>query len=124
MFNQESRSSGEIERSRLVSRTADGRKNVTNGPTAQTLSFPDSLVPLYIAFLAWDKFIATHDADGSAGAPKVPGESDSELDSDTEKVTRIALSILDDLIKEASASLDEEDLSSVKTSTREFVQEL
>ena len=79
---------------------------------------------MYIAFLAWDKFIATHDADGFAGAPKVPGENDSEVDFDTEKVTGIALTILDDLIKEASASLEDEDLDTVKTSTREFAQEL
>ena len=54
----------------------------------------------------------------------MPGENDSELESDTEKVTGIALTILDDLIKEANASLDDEDLISVKTSTGEFAQEL
>ncbi|KAF1955668.1 hypothetical protein CC80DRAFT_593887 [Byssothecium circinans] len=91
---------------------------------AQTLTFPDSLLPIYIAFLAWDKFVATHDKDALGGAPKIPGESDADVDADTEKVTGIALTITDELIKEASASPDEDDLATVKTQVRESVQEL
>jgi amyloid beta precursor protein binding protein 1 len=89
---------------------------------AQTLTFPDSLVPLYIAFLAFDEFAATHDKDALGGAPKVPGETDPEADA--EKMTGIAVKIMDDLINEAGTSLDDEDYSTVKTRTRGFVQEL
>ncbi|KAF2658731.1 hypothetical protein K491DRAFT_689802 [Lophiostoma macrostomum CBS 122681] len=89
---------------------------------AQELTFPDSLVPLYIAFLAFDEFVATHDKDGLGGAPKVPGESD--LEGDSEKVTGIAYKILNDLLKEAASTPDDDDLDTAKTRLGEFVQEI
>ncbi|KAF2800091.1 hypothetical protein K505DRAFT_370498 [Melanomma pulvis-pyrius CBS 109.77] len=89
---------------------------------AQNLTFPDSLVPLYIAFLAFDEFVATHDKDALGGAPKMPGETDAETDA--EKVTGIAFKIADDLIKEAGTFVEEPDYSDLKTRTGEFVQEL
>ncbi|CBX93963.1 hypothetical protein IAQ61_003836 [Plenodomus lingam] len=89
---------------------------------AQTMTFPESLVPLYLAFLAWDQYVATHDKDGLGGAPGVPGETDQPLD--TEKLTGIALQILEDLVKEAHADIDEDELSKVTTQTREFVAEM
>jgi amyloid beta precursor protein binding protein 1 len=90
--------------------------------TAQTLTFPDSLVPLYIAFLAFDEFVATHDKDALDSAPKMPGETDAEMD--TEEVIVIALKIVDDLISEAGTIVDESEYSTLKTRTGEFVQEL
>ncbi|KAF2129494.1 hypothetical protein P153DRAFT_396755 [Dothidotthia symphoricarpi CBS 119687] len=89
---------------------------------AQMLTFPDSLIPLYIAFLAWDEFTATQNKDGLGGAVKVPGETDQTADS--EKLTGIALKIADDLIKEAASPLDEDDYAAVKTQIGEFAQEL
>jgi amyloid beta precursor protein binding protein 1 len=89
---------------------------------AQTLTFPDSLIPLYIAFLAWDEFAATHEKDGLNGAPGIAGETDP--DSDTEKLTGIAFKIADDLVKEASASIDEDEYATVKTQIGEFAGEL
>jgi amyloid beta precursor protein binding protein 1 len=80
------------------------------------------MVPLYIAFLAWDEFAATHDRDGLGGAPQVPGETDQE--ADTEKLIGIAFKIADDLVKEASASIDEDEYATVKTQIREFASEL
>jgi amyloid beta precursor protein binding protein 1 len=102
------------------------RHLVRNGklivPTAQTLTFPDSLLPLYISFLAFDEFVATHDEDALGGAPMMPGETDA--DTDAEKVTGIALKITDDLINEAGSFIEEPDYSTLKTRTGEFVQEL
>ncbi|KAH3969662.1 hypothetical protein HBI55_007830 [Parastagonospora nodorum] len=89
---------------------------------AQTLTFPDSLIPLYIAFLAWDEFTATHLKDGLGGAPQVPGETDP--DTDTEKLTGIAFKIANDLVKEASATIDEDEYAAVKTQIGEFASEL
>jgi amyloid beta precursor protein binding protein 1 len=89
---------------------------------AQEFTFPDSLVPLYIAFLAFDEFVATHDKDGLGGAPKVPGELDPEGDS--EKVTGIAYKIMNDLLKEAASTPDEDDLDTAKTRLGEFVREM
>lgn len=77
---------------------------------------------MYIAFLAWDEFVATHNQDGLAGAPQVPGEKDPEGDS--EKLTGIAFKIKGDLVKEANASIDEDEDSSIKTSLMEFTREL
>jgi amyloid beta precursor protein binding protein 1 len=89
---------------------------------AQNLTFPDSLVPLYIAFLAWDEFTATHEKDGLGGAPQVPGETNQ--DSDTEKLTGIAFKITNDLVKEANASIDEDEYAAIKTQIGEFSSEL
>ncbi|PVI04625.1 hypothetical protein DM02DRAFT_555788 [Periconia macrospinosa] len=91
---------------------------------AQTLTFPDSLVPLYIAFLAWDKFVTTHDKDASLVAPKVPGEADSDVEADTEKVTGMAVHIANQLVKEANTSLDEDDLSTLNKQLSDFSHEL
>jgi amyloid beta precursor protein binding protein 1 len=92
--------------------------------TAETLTFPDSLIPIYVAFLAWDKFIATHDKDALGGAPKIPGQSDADVATDAEKVTGIAFKITDDLVKEASASIEEDEYAAVKSQIAESVQEL
>jgi amyloid beta precursor protein binding protein 1 len=77
---------------------------------------------LYIAFLAFDEFVATHDKDALGGAPKVPGET--APDEDAVKVKGIAFKIISDLVEEAGASLDDDDLSTVREKTGEFVLEL
>jgi len=86
------------------------------------LTFPDSQIPLYIAFLAWDEFVATHDQDGLGGAPRVAGESDP--DTDSEKLTGIAMKIADDLFKEANASVDEDEYATIKSQIGEYAREL
>ncbi|KAF2273034.1 uncharacterized protein EI97DRAFT_503818 [Westerdykella ornata] len=89
---------------------------------AQSLAFPDSLLPLYIAFLAFDEFVATHNKNALGGAPKMPGEDHVEVD--TEKVAGIAFKILTDLIAEGNTPLEEEDFSTVETKLGEYVKEL
>jgi len=91
-------------------------------PIAQTLAFPDSLVPLYIAFLAWDQFAAMHDKDGLDGAPAVPGEC--HQDKDSEKLTDIAFQIVNDLIKEGHADIGDEDFTHIKLKIGDFVSEM
>jgi amyloid beta precursor protein binding protein 1 len=86
------------------------------------LTFPDSVLPLYLAFLAWDKFVATHDKDGLGGAPRVPGET--EYEADTEKVTGIAKKIMDDLLDQAGIFLEEDEYTPLKSQLNEYVQEL
>ncbi|KAF2032706.1 NEDD8-activating enzyme E1 regulatory subunit [Setomelanomma holmii] len=110
----------------IVQLDASSKKVVTWGDRAksiaQTLTLPDSLIPLYIAFLAWDEFTATHAKDGLGGAPQVPGEQDPE--SDAEKLTGIAFKMADDLIKEANAAIDEDEYATIKGQIRQFAQEL
>jgi amyloid beta precursor protein binding protein 1 len=111
------------DRARSIGESADSPNvpSLTDYP-AQTLTFPDSLVPLYIAFLAWDEFTATHVKDGLGGAPQVPGEQDPE--SDSEKLTGIAFKIADDLVKEANASIEEEEYANIKEQIGQFAHEL
>ncbi|KAF2473966.1 uncharacterized protein BDR25DRAFT_257025 [Lindgomyces ingoldianus] len=89
---------------------------------AQNLTFQDSLIPLYIAFLAFDEFTAMHDKDALGGTPRAPGETNPEVD--TEKMTGIAFKIMDDLIKEAGTFIEDPDYSEAKTWVGEYVQEL
>lgn len=90
---------------------------------AQKLTFPDALLPLYIAFLAWDKFTATHSS-SSLSLPLPPGTSPSSLASDTEKLTSIALALAEDLVRQASHTVDPDDWDAVKTQLAELAQEL
>ena len=80
------------------------------------------MIPLYIAFLAWDEFAATHDKDALGGAPQAPGETDA--DTDAEKLTGIAHKIMDDLIKGAGTSVADPEYSEIKEKIGEFAQEL
>lgn len=89
---------------------------------AQSLTNPDSLILLYIAFLATDAFTATHPADDLGGAANAPGEADTETDA--EKVTGIALKIIDDLISEAGTFVEDPEYSEVKSKAGEYVQEI
>ena len=91
-------------------------------PLAQSLANPDSLILLYIAILATDAFIATHLADDLGGVAKPPGEADAETDA--EKVTGIALKIIDDLISEAGTFVEDPEYSEVKSKVGEYVQEM
>jgi amyloid beta precursor protein binding protein 1 len=84
------------------------------------LTFPDSQIPLYIAFLAWDEFVATHD--DRLGRILIPGEIDQ--DTDSEKLTGIAFKVADDLVKEANASIDEDEYATIKSQIGEYAQEL
>ncbi|KAF1994768.1 hypothetical protein P154DRAFT_475334 [Amniculicola lignicola CBS 123094] len=89
---------------------------------ALTSVYPESLIPLYFAFLAWDDFVAKHSKDSLAGAPKLPGETDPETDG--YEVVGIALKIMDDLIKEAGAVVEDTDYSDLKTKVRQYAEEL
>lgn len=88
---------------------------------AQNLTFPDSLIPLYIAFLAWDEFAATHKTE-LGEASQVAGAGDA--DTDAQKLAGIAFKITDDLVTEAGASIDEDEYADIKTQIGKFASEL
>ncbi|KAB2581393.1 hypothetical protein BFW01_g10894 [Lasiodiplodia theobromae] len=105
--------------------------NITWGERAKSLAGygglknPDSLFLLYVAFLAWDKFVASHEQDGLLGAPKVPGANDAEVDADVEKMFGIAKTIMDGLLQEAGTFIDDEaEYSEMKATVRKYVAEL
>ncbi|KAL1633765.1 hypothetical protein SLS56_002644 [Neofusicoccum ribis] len=85
----------------------------------------DSLFLLYVAFLAWDKFVGSHEVDGLLGAPRVPGVNDEEIDADVEKVYGIAKTIMDGLLQEAGTFIeDEAEYNELKETARQYVAEL
>ncbi|KXL49241.1 hypothetical protein M433DRAFT_132685 [Acidomyces richmondensis BFW] len=102
---------------------------------AMQLTTPDSLFGLYIAFLAWDHFVATHyhqqpTSSNSVAAPaaglgeggfRMPGSGESDFETDVAKVTGIAHKILDGLLAEA-ATMGEEPPESAEEA-REHVSE-
>jgi amyloid beta precursor protein binding protein 1 len=76
-----------------------------------------SLILLYIAFLAWDEFYATHFGNTLLSAPGA-----AVIDIDAARLTGIAHRILSNLIAESGVSLDEED--DVSTKVGEICAEL
>lgn len=91
------------------------------------LTNEESLIGLYIAFLAWDQFVATHHTPANqAGGQgvKVPGCVDSEVELDTGKVTGIAHKIIDSLIKEAGTTIEDPEYTEVKENVGKLCFEL
>lgn len=83
------------------------------------LTMPDSLLGLYIAFLAFDEFVATHSDPTTATdgiSPLVsPGEPGLvDVEADAAKLTGIAHKIVDNLINEAGTRVEDPEYSQVK----------
>jgi amyloid beta precursor protein binding protein 1 len=103
-------------------------KPITFGDRAklivQELTNPESLIGLYIAFLAWDQFIATHTSPSGGEGLKVPGSGAEDFQTDTLKLQGIAHKILDDVIKEAGTFLQDPEYTKVKTGVAKLCLEL
>jgi amyloid beta precursor protein binding protein 1 len=91
---------------------------VTWGAGAQNAAFSltdeTSLILLYIAFIAYDIFHATHSV--------APGLKDSK--SDKAELISNAKELVADLLKEVSHTLDDEDRQSVDKRVSDFASEL
>jgi amyloid beta precursor protein binding protein 1 len=86
--------------------------------TAQ-LTNPESLLGLYIAFLAFDDFVATH-SNPTVGIDGVsslvaPGEPGADYETDATKLTGIAHKIIDNLINEAGTRIEDPEYSELKS---------
>jgi len=91
------------------------------------LTNPESLIGVYIAFLAWDEFVATHSSPSTSpedAGLRVPGSSQAEYESDVEKVTGIAYKITDGLIKEAGQHIEDPEYSELKEGIEKLCTEL
>lgn len=90
------------------------------------LTDSDSLILLYIAFLAYDSFRAAHPADGLNGVSRAPGEvlKEEEQDLDSEKLAGIAGKFIDELIKEAGTTVDEPEYSEIKDQVAKITEEM
>lgn len=91
------------------------------------LTNPESLIGEYIAFLAWDEFVATHATSSSvAGGEglRVPGNSDAEFEADREKLVGIAHKIVDGIINEAGDRIEDPEYSEIKAGIEKICVEL
>lgn len=93
------------------------------------LTMPDSLLGLYIAFLAFDEFVATHSdpttaTDGTSPlvSPGEPGTSD--MSADSKRLTGIAHKIIDNLINEAGTRIEDPEYSQVKEDVEKLCVEI
>lgn len=91
---------------------------------ANALTNPDSGILLYIAFLARDSFVGSHDVDALGGEPRVPGLTDENLESDAEKMVGIAHTIIDDVINEAGTFIENPEYDEIKEACEKIVREL
>ncbi|KAB8342774.1 hypothetical protein FH972_022372 [Carpinus fangiana] len=76
------------------------------------LSLPDSLILIYIAFLAYDSYIALH------------GTTEEVAQTQAEKVASIAQTLIEDLIKQGGTRPDESDYTEMIEGVERIVQEL
>lgn len=82
---------------------------------------PESLAGLYIAFTAWDHFVASHtDSQGT----KVPGADADAYETDIQKLTGIALSLVDSVINEAGRRIEDPEYSHLQETVRQYCLEL
>lgn len=84
---------------------------------AMSLTNPDSLILLYISFLAYDTYISTQ------GTGSQVNSSDSQEEKEA-KITGVAHAILSNLLKEANETIDEPEHTEVKETLDKHVQEL
>ncbi|KAL9085050.1 MAG: hypothetical protein Q9165_007791 [Trypethelium subeluteriae] len=102
------------------------RETPTWGKSAKfasnALSNPDSLMPLRLAFLAYDSFTAAHAPDRHLAKLQAPGASDFEADA--QKMTGMIEILIDDLLKEAGVFIEDPEYSEIKHSTAKIAQEM
>ncbi|KAK4999863.1 hypothetical protein LTR66_001174 [Elasticomyces elasticus] len=92
------------------------------GWAVNAMQDPESGLLIYVAFLAWDLFVASHSDGDLMGAPRMPGLKD--VQDDEEKVVGTAEKIVDAVINEAGTFIEEPGYSEVKEGVAKVVKEL
>lgn len=88
------------------------------------LTNPESLVGLYLAFLAWDEFCATHTSDEAGGEALRVAGAGNEFEQDAEKLTGIACKLVDAAISEAGTRIEDPEYSDIKQKVGQYCLEL
>jgi amyloid beta precursor protein binding protein 1 len=92
------------------------------------LSNDTSLILLYIAFLAYDEFCATHRSDGHLTSPLAPGVTDANVEEDARKLVDIGKRILGGILaevgKDYNADGDREEWDSIVQRLTEYSTEI
>ncbi|KAI5239024.1 hypothetical protein E4T43_07003 [Aureobasidium subglaciale] len=84
----------------------------------------DSGILHYIAFVAWDAFVGSHNVNALGGEPRVPGSTDADLENDENKMISITTNIIDALIKEAGTFIENPGYDELKEKSAKIVREL
>lgn len=87
------------------------------------LTVEDSYLTLYLAFLAYDSYIANHELEGITFG-SLPGEAPESFEVQVEKTTGIACKLIDDLIQQAGTFVEDPDYSEAKERVGQQVEEL
>lgn len=85
-----------------------------------------SMSLLYVAFLAWDEYVATHTTsakEAGGEAVKVPGAGE-DWEADVEKLTGMSHKIIDSVIKEAGAFIQDPKYSEIKEKVGQYCKEM
>jgi amyloid beta precursor protein binding protein 1 len=88
------------------------------------LSNPESLVSLYLAFLAWDEFSDTHPSDPAGGETLRVAGVGKDFENDAEKLTGIACKLIDTAISEAGSRIEDPQYSEIKENVAKYCVEL
>ncbi|KAG8627778.1 hypothetical protein KVT40_003651 [Elsinoe batatas] len=78
---------------------------------------------LYIAFVAYDRFLATQ-TDGSSTEWRVPGITAAEVDADAQALTEIAVNVLDAAINGSGTTVESSQHDALKETLGKICQEL
>ncbi|KAI9696333.1 MAG: hypothetical protein M1820_008175 [Bogoriella megaspora] len=107
-------------------RLVEPSQTPTFGPRARfasnALSNPDSLILLYLAFLAYDDFTASHALDNQLTTSQPPGVADFEVDS--KKLAGIVGKFIDSLLNEAGKFIEDPEYSEIKESASSIAEEM
>ena len=99
--------------------------SIASQSAAMALMMPSETgILLLIAFLAWDTFVGSHASDNLSGDAKIPGATDNDVETDSEKTVGIALNILDEVINEAATFIENPEYDQLKEDLQKIVREL
>ena len=87
-----------------------------------SLQDPDSLILVYIAFLAYDSYAASHEMVNQMGGQR--RQSSEHFDTDVSKLTGIARTFVDKLISEAGTFIEESEYTRIQTTLSDIVEEM
>lgn len=105
-----------------------GKQGAQNAVNALMMvsALADTGILLYIAFLAWDMFVSSHQADALGAQPRIPGDDcpDTDVDADEEKLRGTAEKVLDDVIAEAGSFIENPEYENLKQELGKIVAEM
>jgi amyloid beta precursor protein binding protein 1 len=91
---------------------------------ANELTNPESLLLLYIAFLAYDEYVTARKLSDTPAAASEKDTTGDSYDTKCEKITALSYPMLTATLKEANESIDEPEYTEVKAMLEKHIREL